>query len=149
MIPTLKEDKRVCLHEVKTSDRLRGGLMDTGKPRYETRDMLPKYALYFAIALVVSAVLIHVVLWWLFEAFVTRTRSSYPPPSALQDNAPPPQPQLQINPGEDYATRLQRETQQLRTYGWVDRERGLARIPIDRAMEILVESEDPLNGGAR
>jgi hypothetical protein len=28
---------------------------------------------------------------------------------------------------------------QLTTYGWVDREKGVVRIPIDRAMTLLVE----------
>jgi hypothetical protein len=123
--------------------------MDTGKRGYETTDLRPKYALYFGIALLVTALLIHVVLWWLFEVFVSRTRSSYPSPRALQEQVPPPQPRLQINPGNDYAERLQREAEQLQSYGWIDRERGLARIPIDRAMEILAVPEGPLNGGAR
>jgi hypothetical protein len=31
------------------------------------------------------------------------------------------------------------ETQELTTYGWVDQEKGIVRIPIDRAMDLLVQ----------
>jgi hypothetical protein len=34
-----------------------------------------------------------------------------------------------------------RERDQLQRYGWVDRKRGIAAIPIDRAIDILVERE--------
>jgi hypothetical protein len=40
--------------------------------------------------------------------------------------------------------RLDAETQRnLETYGWVDRERGVVRIPIDRAMDLLVKEAAP------
>ncbi len=54
---------------------------------------------------------------------------------------PPPQP----TPGADLAE-LQREQQAiLATYGWVDRSKGRVRIPIERAMQLLVDrtSGDP------
>jgi hypothetical protein len=34
----------------------------------------------------------------------------------------------------------------LNSYGWVDREKGVVRIPIDRAMEMVIA--DPSGGGA-
>jgi hypothetical protein len=47
----------------------------------------------------------------------------------------PPEPRLQIDPQQDLAALRQQEQQRLSGYGWVDRERGLARIPVERAME--------------
>jgi hypothetical protein len=35
------------------------------------------------------------------------------------------------------------ERAELGTYGWVDRERGVARIPISRAMDLVVEGRLP------
>ena len=50
----------------------------------------------------------------------------------------PPEPRLQAKPPLDMkALRAQEETE-LHSYGWVDEKAGVARIPIDRAMEILV-----------
>jgi hypothetical protein len=38
---------------------------------------------------------------------------------------------------QDRTARLER----LRTYGWVDRQAGIVRVPIDRAMELVVNGE--------
>jgi hypothetical protein len=35
------------------------------------------------------------------------------------------------------------ETEELSTYGWVDEEQGVVRIPIDRAMDLLVKEAVP------
>ena len=59
---------------------------------------------------------------------------------ALPASQPPPAPRLQVHPDADLQTYLAREKQQLSSYGWVDRKKGRARIPIDRAMELLLAS---------
>jgi hypothetical protein len=57
----------------------------------------------------------------------------------------PPEPRLQSIPGnstypEDDLRQMQRENDAvLNSYGWVDRESGIARIPIDEAMRLLVQ----------
>ena len=35
----------------------------------------------------------------------------------------------------------------LNSYGWVDREKGVARIPIDRAMEMVIADQSAGGGG--
>jgi hypothetical protein len=52
-----------------------------------------------------------------------------PPPSSATFEAMPPL------PGND--------DEILRTYGWVDRERGIARIPIDVAIDLTLEGVKP------
>jgi hypothetical protein len=49
----------------------------------------------------------------------------------------PPQPRLQADPATDLAAERRREEGMLEGYAWVDRGRGVARIPVRRAMEIL------------
>ena len=51
----------------------------------------------------------------------------------------PPQPRLQEDPRGDLAALRAREATLLETYGWVDRRAGRVRIPVDRAMALLVE----------
>ena len=57
----------------------------------------------------------------------------------------PPEPRLQSTPGhtispEQELKKMQREDNQaLSTYGWVDRQQGIARIPIDEAVKLLVQ----------
>jgi hypothetical protein len=54
------------------------------------------------------------------------------PPSA--DRFPP----LQVNPPLDLLAFRAREEAQLNSYGWIDRTAGIVRIPIDRAMDLLL-----------
>jgi hypothetical protein len=52
----------------------------------------------------------------------------------------PPEPRLQDDPAADLAAERAREQAQLDGYAWVDRDAGIARIPVDRAMAILARS---------
>jgi len=51
----------------------------------------------------------------------------------------PPPPRLQVAPQADLDRLHADENKQLTTFGWVDRENGVARIPIERAMQLLGE----------
>ena len=42
-------------------------------------------------------------------------------------------------PSEDLATVRAREDQQLKTYGYIDRGKGVVQIPIDRAMDLVAK----------
>jgi hypothetical protein len=119
-------------------------MMHGNNRKYETADVDSRVVLYFGVLLIVSAVVMHVGLWLLFRFFIQR--------DAQADNLPtrvgiqqmlPPEPRLQITPGMDYSARMQRETEQLNSYGWVDPRGGIARIPIDRAMDIIAAEASP------
>jgi hypothetical protein len=49
----------------------------------------------------------------------------------------PPSPQLEVTETADLAAQRAAEQGILSTYGWVDREHGIVRIPIERAIEML------------
>jgi len=49
----------------------------------------------------------------------------------------PPSPRLQVHPKADFARLRAEEHERLTTYGWVDREHQIARMPIERAMDLL------------
>jgi hypothetical protein len=58
----------------------------------------------------------------------------------LPDGQPqPPAPRLQVHPKADLDRLRAEEHDRLTTYGWADRERRVARIPIERAMQLLAE----------
>ena len=48
-------------------------------------------------------------------------------------------PQLQSAPQEDRARYFSEKEKQLGEYGWIDRGRGIARIPIEEAMKLVAE----------
>jgi len=52
-------------------------------------------------------------------------------------------PELQINPAAELAAHRATETNELAGYGWVDRTRGIVRIPIDQAMQDIATAGIP------
>ena len=58
-----------------------------------------------------------------------------------------PPPRLQTQPTEDLAKMRARDNAELNSYGWIDRRKEIVRIPIDRAMQLILERGLP-NVGA-
>lgn len=108
-------------------------------PRHETTDMNPKYVVYFAVALVIAGIAILAGVWWMFHRFEQAQTRRETRPSLIEAPKPTPEPRLQINPQDDLQELLRQENEILSTYGWVDRAKGTARIPIDRAMELFLQ----------
>jgi len=50
-----------------------------------------------------------------------------------------PEPGLQIRPVDDLAKLQARDEAELNSYGWIDKPAGVVRIPVERAMQLLVE----------
>jgi hypothetical protein len=96
----------------------------------------------FAVGLLVATLIILALMWamgdWFKRAEEARDRAPPPLPEAREDPIPP-GPRLQTTPPRDMDELRAQDQQALTTYGWVDKERGVARIPVDRAMSILVE----------
>ena len=55
----------------------------------------------------------------------------------------PPQPRLQVNGHADLEQYLKQEQETLDSYGWVNRSTGIVKIPIDRAMKVLLHQGLP------
>ena len=107
---------------------------------HETKDVDPAGVLWLAlaVALVVGAVQVALLL---FQYYMQRSAAAEDPPrSPVADvQQRPPQPRLQQHPTRDYQA-YQREQQDiLNSYGWVDKQQKITRIPIDRAIELLLE----------
>lgn len=119
-------------------------------------------ALLWAVALfVVFGIVSHFALWGLYEAFVHMqgTAKKNPPLTAMVRpetmSVPQNQPLLQpfprkdargvvvppftSTPVSDLAEMRAMEEQALHTYGWIDREKGVVRIPIDDAKQLAVQ----------
>src|ERR1017187_7787739 len=59
-----------------------------------------------------------------------------------------PHPQLQAAPIPDLKAVRAAEEQVLNSYGWVDQQKGIVRIPIARAMELVVKKGLPVRATA-
>jgi len=58
----------------------------------------------------------------------------------------PPEPRFQTDPHAELLRLRAAEDSVLTTYGWVNRDSGLARIPVARAMALIAERGLPLHG---
>ena len=60
-----------------------------------------------------------------------------------------PQPRLQVNPEADLRKSRAFAAARLNSYGWIDRNEGVAHIPIERAMQWTIERGLPEVGGGQ
>jgi len=107
---------------------------------HERSDVNVRLILVFGGALLVVAIVVHLVLYWLLQYYnegsqVRRPVASVPsPPESIS-----PAPRLQVAPQADMARMRAAEERELQSYGWVDRDKQVIRIPIDRAMQLIAE----------
>jgi len=59
----------------------------------------------------------------------------------------PPLPNLQKQPFNDIYALREAENAKLTGYGWVDKEGGVTHIPIERAMDVMLQRGFPVRGG--
>lgn len=76
-----------------------------------------------------------------FGLYTVFERTSAPAPATALQRADltPPAPRLESNPLADRLSVERAAQRRLHTYGWANREHGLARIPIDRAMALQAQ----------
>lgn len=107
---------------------------------HELRDVSfrPVVAATFGLTAVIGFVLLG--MWLLFGDLAARAARSTPaanPLAAQSARELPPNPRLQTAPIDDLRRLRDAEHRILTTYEWVDAEKGVVRIPIERAMDLL------------
>jgi hypothetical protein len=119
---------------------------------HEESDVNIRGILIFAAGLIVLAAVIHVLIWGVFRYFDAREarRQTIEYPLAVQEESRlPPEPRLQTNPRQDLQDLRAAEERLLTTYGWVDRNAGVVRIPVDEAMKLTLQRGLPARSGAQ
>lgn len=106
---------------------------------YERSDAAPRPLFAFLVILVVLIVVSIATAHWIASG-LTRARDTGPPQGPLSDFRDTPEgPLLQAESGSGLAEHRAQEVELMSKYGWVDRENGVVRIPVERAMELLLE----------
>jgi hypothetical protein len=129
-----------------------------GHGAFERQDLTPRTILRFLIALGVGIIVSIIILRGFFVFLDKRERASQPAVNPLVKNVPEdtrhvprgypqtafPSPKLE----EDERTQLNgirmEEENTLYSYGWVNEQQGIVRIPIERAMDLLVQRGLPV-----
>jgi hypothetical protein len=123
---------------------------EPGGGGYEKTDLSVKAIVTFGVVLTAVLIAALVSMAWLFDFFdFSQARRDVPPSPLASVRSGPQEPRLQVNPIQDLKAFRAAEEEILMNYGWVNKEAGIARIPIGRAMELVVEGGLSAPGNAQ
>jgi hypothetical protein len=120
-------------------------------PGYETRDVDTHFINVVVWLLVVLTLAGLGVSWYVIHFMSDRELRNPPAVSPLTKTLPeePPEPRLQSVPALDLQNVRITEQRILHSYAWIDEKGGIVRIPIERAMELVLERGLPARSGGR
>ena len=131
-----------------------------GHASYERQDLQVSGILYFLLALVVATGLCVFSLRGFYAFLDHHERASQPAVNPLVTNVPEdtrriapgypqsafPDPKLEEDERGQLNSIRMREEQELYSYGWVDEKAGTVHVPIERAMDLIVQRGLPVRG---
>lgn len=106
---------------------------------YEPRDVRVGWIVAFAMALAAMVILVLPLTDWIFDRLESSAAQRDAPTSPLAAKQEPPEPRLESRPAAELAALRRREDEKLTKYRWLNREQGIVQIPVERAIELLVE----------
>lgn len=125
--------------------------VELANPGFELRDTNLRGVLWFGVGLTVMLVIVFILMLLLYGFFnIRQVQGSAPPPPLLfEAELLPPEPRLQRLPDLDLEQMRAVEDTMLNSYGWVDKEAGVVRLPIERAMELTLDRGLPARPGSQ
>lgn len=118
---------------------------------HEWRDADARWILAVILFLLVFGLSLHGILAWFLHALnhSPGPTDRWRPLKRAELVAPPraPIPALQVAPPLDLQAFRAREDAELNSYGWVNRTNGVVRVPIQRAMELVLQAGLPARNG--
>jgi hypothetical protein len=118
---------------------------------HEQSDISVRIIVGFGAALIVAAIIIHVVVWLLFDVYSGLNARAYSREFPLAPSGQlrlPPEPRLQDKPREDLKAFRREEDAVLNGYTWINLQTGAVRIPIDRAIQRVLDEGLPVRANA-
>ncbi|MGA9354753.1 MAG: hypothetical protein WBV46_13760 [Terriglobales bacterium] len=123
---------------------------------FEKQDLSPRSVMGFFVGLIVLVAVIFAVAFGVYRALDAynhanqATMSPMVAPETDTRNVTRaethafPQPRLEENERTELREFIEDQDQKLATYNWVDKDKGIVQIPIDRAMELIVQRGLPV-----
>lgn len=134
-----------------------------GRDSFEQEDLSPVGVFYFMAGLAIVGVLIYFIVVGMYRFLDAQDRKKQTPPNpmAIQTgvdvrgtmpfsealskiNQTFPKPVLEHSEMQQFNNVLEKQDQTLDSYDWVDKDKGIVRIPIDKAMELLAQRGLPV-----
>jgi hypothetical protein len=125
--------------------------MKHAETEFEHQDLRPRVVYAFLIGLALMCIVVYFVVWGVYDLTDAYQIRHQPPQNPLvapetdtrrvlpQDIDKFPQPRLERNERLEINDFRLQEEQSLYSYGWVDPQGGVVRIPIDRAIELTAQ----------
>jgi len=114
---------------------------------HERRDVNVFQISAFGIGLLLACIVTVFAMWALFDFLYSREdkKNATNPAAAMMNERPklPPEPRLQAQPKVELKDLRSDEDAILNNYGWVDPNKGIVRIPIDQAIDIVSQKGLP------
>jgi hypothetical protein len=122
-----------------------GGL-ENPDTAHEESDINVRAIIWFVAVLTIIVILTDAAMWGMFRVLAYYETKNDPAVSPLFIPAgrPLPAPGLQTQPWTDLKKFRADADQHLHSYGWVDEKTGVARIPIEKAKEMLLQKGIPV-----
>lgn len=115
-----------------------------GHGAHERTDVSVRPLVLAGVGLTIALLITAAAMLGMYDAFASRFARLSPkqnPLAAAEGPRLPPAPLLQVHPIKDLRELRASEAKVLEHYGWVDKNAGVVRIPIDRAMQLLAQRQ--------
>jgi hypothetical protein len=123
----------------------RDALTGTPVTGHETSDLDARIAGLFGVVLTTAIIALMAAAYWVYDFSTSRHAARYPAVSPLAyTREPMPEPRLQVDAPRELRELRAAEDAALHGYAWIDKDRGLVRIPIDRAIDVLAQRGLPV-----
>lgn len=128
----------------------------TNHEGFEREDLSSRSVMYFMAGLAIFAAVIYVIVFGMYRFLDTYEKANQPAISPLvtpqadtrtmtEENTKSfPQPRLEENERNQLRDVIQDQDRNIETYDWVDKDKGIVKIPIERAMDLLVQRGLPV-----
>jgi hypothetical protein len=112
---------------------------------FEHSDIAARHVVIGGYCVLIGVLIVTSLLYFYFSFLAHDRAASSPPPLAIEAHGTPlpPRPRLQSSPRRDLQDMRVFENSVLNKYWWVDRTKGVVGLPIDRAMDLLLERGIP------
>jgi hypothetical protein len=128
-----------------------GGRPEHADVSFEPTDVRSSPIFKFLTYLGITVILSFFLSLGIYEGLIKYWNSTYEAPAPMREAGPhlPPEPMLQGMPGHltdpqrDMRTKVEEDTKANNDLGWVDKNAGIAQIPVKDAMKIIVEKGLP------
>lgn len=118
---------------------------ENGKVRFEPKDINVPVVLSVALGFLIALLIIVALMGFPFFFFAHRRarEGATPAGPVTPSEALPPAPNLESSPYRDWKIARAQWEAELNSYEWVDRQKGIVTIPIDRAIDLLAQRGIP------